>query len=610
MSKYRTHLCGELRASHVDEEVKLSGWVFRRRDHGGVVFIDLRDNNGITQVVFHPDNAGADMIENVTHMSLESVIQITGKVIKREGDQINPNMVTGEIEVDVSELTVHSKVESLPYSVADESIPEELRLKHRYLDLRTEHKHAVMHLRSDFIQHMRQTMWGMDFKEFQTPILTASSPEGARDFLVPSRLHPGKFYALPQAPQQFKQMIMVSGFDKYFQIAPCFRDEDPRADRHPLEFYQLDMEMSFVGQEEVFEKIETVTHSAFEKFKNWNGMNRKLDSIGWKRIPYAETMLKYASDKPDLRNPIEICDISDIWNRTDFAVFKGIIANGGHVRAMAAKGAAEKPRSWFDKIGGWAQKELGAPAAPGYISMKDGEFKGPLLKFLGEENTKEVFERAGAGDGDVVFFVAAKGKDLYRLAAPLRDRLAADLDLCEKDTFRFCWIVDYPLYEEEDGKIDFSHNPFSMPVGGMEAFDSDNILDIMAYQYDLVCNGYEILSGAVRNHSPEIMYKAFDLVGYNKEVVEKEFGGMLKAFKHGAPPHAGAALGIERMIMLLAGTSNIRDVIAFPANGQAQDLLMEAPSEVSFEQLRELHIRIDPKVVAAQQAEAKAAKAS
>lgn len=590
-SSYRTHSCGELRANNVGSEVKLSGWIFRRRDHGGVVFIDLRDTYGITQVVLHPSSAGEELIEMITHVSLESVIKIEGTVVARDNEQINPEMVTGEIEVDVKSLEVLSKVKSLPYALADESTPEELRLKHRYMDLRTSRMQSIMHLRSDFIASLRSRMTGLGFKEYQTPILTASSPEGARDFLVPSRMHPGKFYALPQAPQQFKQLLMVSGFDRYFQIAPCFRDEDPRADRHPLEFYQLDLEMSFVEQDDVFNVVENVVHGAFEEFKEFTGTTKTVDNIGWKRIPYKEAMLKYASDKPDLRNPIEISELSDVWLKTDFGVFKGIIEKGGAVRGMCAKGATSQPRSWFDKLGSWVQKELGAPAAPGYISLKDGEFKGPLFKFLGEENTKEVFNRCGATEGDVVFFVAAKGKDLYRVAAPIRDRIGADLDLLEKDTFKFCWIVDYPMYEMEDGKLDFSHNPFSMPEGGLKAFETDDLLEIKALQYDLVCNGYEILSGAIRNHSPEIMYEAFKHAGYSAETVDKEFGGMMKAFKHGSPPHGGSAVGIERMIMLLADTNNIRDVIAFPANGQAQDLLMDAPSEVSTEQLNELHIR-------------------
>ncbi len=600
MNTYRTNLLGQLRKENVGEEVTLSGWIYRRRDHGGVVFVDLRDNDGVTQIVFHPDHAGEDLIDQVTHMSLESVIQITGKVLAREQAQINPKMPTGEIEVDVLSMEVLSKVESLPYAIADESIPEELRLKHRYMDLRTERMHKMMHMRTDFISSLRRRMWNKDFREFHTPILTASSPEGARDFLVPSRIHKGHFYALPQAPQQFKQLLMVSGFDKYFQIAPCFRDEDPRADRHPLEFYQLDVEMSFVEQEDVFNLVEDVIGGVFDEFNGFNGDKWALDSAKWRRIPYAESMLKYSSDKPDLRNPIEICDISDIWLNTDFAVFKNIVNSGGHVRAMAAPKAAAQPRSWFDKVGSWAQKELGAAAAPGYITLKDGEFKGPLFKFLGEENTQKVFEMAGAGKGDAVFFVAAKGRDLHRIASPLRDRLGADLEVTEKEAFRFAWIVDYPMFEEtETGEIDFSHNPFSMPEGGMEALESKNPLDIMALQYDLVCNGYEILSGAIRNHRPDVMYKAFEIAGYPNSEVDAQFGGMIRAFKHGSPPHGGCALGIERMMMILMDTDNIREVIPFPANGQAQDLMMSAPSEVTQEQLRDLGIQLDPRVKAA-----------
>ena len=590
---YRTHTCDELRAANVGEEVKLSGWIFRRRDHGGVAFIDLRDNYGITQVVFHPGVAGEDMIEQVTHTSLETVITIVGKVTAREGDQVNPNMTTGDIEIDVTSLEIQGPVEQMPYNISDDSIPEEMRLKYRFLDLRTERMHNIVHLRCDFISSVRRRMGDLGFREFQTPILTASSPEGARDFLVASRLHPGKFYALPQAPQQFKQLIMVSGFDKYFQIAPCFRDEDPRADRHPLDFYQMDFEMSFTDQDEVFGVIENVVGGVFEEFKDWGDFERTMSTAPWQRIPYAEAMLKYASDKPDLRNLIEVCDISDIWERTDFGVFKNIIASGGHIRAIPAPGAAEQPRSWFDKIGGWAQKELGAPAAPGYITLKDGEFKGPLFKFLGEDNTKELFERCGMGEGDVVFFVAAKGAPLYRLVGPLRDRLGKDLNLINENEFKFAWIVDYPMFEKDDeGNIDFSHNPFSMPQGGMEAFDTEDLLDIKAWQYDLVCNGYELCSGAIRNHRPDIMYKAFEKAGYSKADVDKEFQGMINAFKHGAPPHGGAAPGIERMIMLLAGTTNIREVIMFPANGQAQDLMMAAPSEVNSAQLKDLHLAL------------------
>ncbi|MFT7432421.1 MAG: aspartyl-tRNA synthetase [Alphaproteobacteria bacterium] len=599
MNTYRTHLLGALKKENVGEEVTLSGWIYRRRDHGGVVFVDLRDNDGVTQIVFHPEHAGEKVIDEVTHMSLESVIKVTGKVLARDDAQVNPKMKTGEIEIDVISMEVLSKVESLPYAIADESTPEELRLKNRYLDLRTTRMHKMMHMRTDFMASLRKRMWAKEFREFQTPILTASSPEGARDFLVPSRIHKGHFYALPQAPQQFKQLLMVSGFDKYFQIAPCFRDEDPRADRHPLEFYQLDMEMSFVEQNDVFNLVEDVVSGVYEEFSDFTGEKWTVDTPQWKRIPFAESMLKYSNDKPDLRNPIEICDISDIWLRTEFVVFKNIIGTGGNVRAMVAPGAAAQPRSWFDKVGSWAQKELGAPAAPGYITMKDGEFKGPLLKFLGEDNTKEVFERAGAKDGDAVFFVAAKGKDLHRVASPLRDRLAADLGIVEKNVFRFAWIVDYPMFETtDDGKMDFSHNPFSMPVGGMEALENQDPLTIKALQYDLICNGYELCSGAIRNHRPEVMYKAFELAGYPNSEVDKQFGGMIRAFKHGSPPHGGCALGIERMMMIIMDTSNIREVIAFPANGQAQDLMMAAPSEVTLEQLRDLGIQLDPRVKA------------
>lgn len=590
-TRYRTHTCNQLTADDINTTVTLSGWIFRRRDHGGVVFIDLRDHNGITQLVFHPDIAGTDIIETITHTALESVISISGTVVGRDEAQINSNLPTGAIEIQVKSLEILSKVESLPYALADESIPEDLRLKHRYLDLRTQRAHDIVMLRTQFIKSLRTRMWDLGFTEFQTPILTASSPEGARDFLVPSRLHPGKFYALPQAPQQFKQLLMVGGFDKYFQIAPCFRDEDPRADRSPVDFYQLDFEMSFIEQDDIFNVIETVIGGAFDEFKNWNGYTRTFNAAPWPRITYVDTMLKYASDKPDLRNPLEIADVSDIWEQTDFGVFKGIIASGGHVRAVPAPKAADKPRSWFDGIGNWAQKHLGAPAAPGYITLKDGEFKGPLVKFLGEDLTKQAFERCGLGEGDVLFFVAAKGKDLYRVAGPLRDKLGNDLDLIDPNVFKFAFIYDYPMFEEENGKIDFSHNPFSMPQGGMEALENENPLDIKAYQYDLVCNGYELCSGAIRNHLPEVMYKAFAIAGYGPEVVEKEFGGMLRAFKNGAPPHGGAAPGIERMIMLLAGTDNIRDVIAFPANGQGEDLLMGAPSVVKPEQLKELFLQ-------------------
>ena len=606
MTVYRTHLCGELRKADVGNDVTLSGWMFRRRDHGGVVFVDLRDNNGISQIVFHPDVAGAEVIDEITHTSLETVMKITGKVVARDTAQINPNMPTGEIEIEVSSYEVIGPVDKLPYALADESIPEELRLKNRYLDLRSERMQKMMMMRSDFVADLRMRMWNKGFREFHTPILTASSPEGARDFLVPSRIHKGKFYALPQAPQQFKQLLMVSGFDKYFQIAPCFRDEDPRADRHPLEFYQLDIEMSFIEQNDVFNLVEEVIGGAFDKFNgHLTGEKWAHEQTNWVRIPYDEAMLKYASDKPDLRVNIEISDVSDVWMTTDFGVFKNIIAGGGAVRAIPAKGAAEQPRSWFDKIGSWAQKELGAPAAPGYITRKDGEFKGPLMKFLGEENTQKIFDTCGLGEGDAVFFVAAKGADLYRVANPLRLKLGEDLGLMDKAQYKFAWIVDYPMFEEaEGGRIDFSHNPFSMPEGGMEALETKNPLDIKALQYDLVCNGYEVLSGAIRNPRPDVMYKAFEIAGYPNSAVDEKFGGMIRAFKNGAPVHGGCALGIERLIMILADTDNIREVIAFPANGQAEDLMMSAPSVATMEQLKDLGLQIDPRVKAALEAKA------
>lgn len=589
---YRTHTCGALRKDQVGEDVQLAGWIYRRRDHGGVVFIDLRDNEGVTQVVFHPDIAGEAMIEEITHTSLESVIQISGKVMAREAAQINPSMVTGEIEIDVTSCTVLSKVEQMPYNISDETVPEDMRLKYRFLDLRTENMHANIHLRSDVIASLRRRMWGQGFREFQTPILTASSPEGARDYLVPSRTHPGKFYALPQAPQQFKQLLMISGFDKYFQIAPCFRDEDARADRTPGDFYQLDMEMSFATQEDIFTLNEAVLGGVFEEFCTWQGRERKMDSAPWVRIPYDEAMLKYGCDKPDLRCPLEIMDVSATFAASDFGVFKTIVQNGGHVRAIPAPGATAKPRSWFDEIGTWAQKELGAPAAPGYISWKEGEFKGPLAKFLTPEQVQGMFEQAGLKEGDVLFFVAAKGAALGKLAAPLRVRVGQDLALNEAETFRFCWIVDFPMYEldEDTGKIDFSHNPFSMPQGGLDALKNQDPLTIKAWQYDLVCNGFELSSGAVRNHEPETMYQAFELAGYTRTEVDTNFGGMVRALKHGAPPHAGFAPGIDRIVMLLADEPNIRQVIAFPFNQRGEDLLMGAPAEVSTQQLKELYL--------------------
>lgn len=591
--QYRTHTCGALTAENAGQTVTLSGWIYRKRDHGGVAFIDLRDDSGITQLVFDPEGSSADCVEKVTHLSLESVIQITGQVNKRDKGAINPNMPTGEIEIDVAELTIHSAIAQIPYNITDDTVPEDMRLKYRFMDLRTEGLHSRIHLRSDVIANIRQRMWNHGFREFQTPILTASSPEGARDYLVASRTHPGKFYALPQAPQQFKQLLMVSGFDKYFQIAPCFRDEDARADRTPGDFYQLDMEMSFVTQEDIFALNEDVLGGIFEDFRNWNGMERTMDKPAWKRIPYAESMLKYSVDKPDLRCPLEIMDVSDVFLVSDFKVFKSIVERGGHIRAIPAPKATEKPRSWFEGLGKWAQKELGAPAAPGYISWASEGFKGPLTKFLEESAIKDMFAQANIGKGDTLFFVAGKGNALHKIAAPLRVRLGEDLGLNEKDVFRFCWIVDFPMFEadEETGKLDFSHNPFSMPQGGMGALENDDPLEIKAWQYDLVCNGFELSSGAIRNHKPEVMYKAFEMAGYSNADVDARFGGMIRALKHGAPPHGGIAPGIDRIVMLLAEQKNIREVIAFPLTQRGEDLLMGAPAEAQPLQLKELFLQ-------------------
>lgn len=596
---YRTHSCAGLNAEHIDQEVKLSGWIYRRRDHGGVMFIDLRDHYGVTQVVFHPESK---LIDKVSHLSLESVIQITGKVVKREDAQINAKLPTGEIEVEVSAVEVLSKVDSLPWAIADESIPEELRLKHRYMDLRREKLHANINLRSDIIASIRKRMWDMGFREYQTPILTASSPEGARDFLVPSRLHPGKFYALPQAPQQFKQLLMMSGFDKYFQIAPCFRDEDPRADRSPGEFYQLDMEMSFVEQDDVFAVAENVLGGIFREFAGDRKVITGTDSDAFVHIPYDEALLKYGSDKPDLRNPIEITDVSDIFAASDFKAFKGVVEKGGVVRAIPAPKAAAQPRSWFDKLVGWATKDLGAGGL-GYITKtEEGEYKGPIAKFLTPEQTQEIFTKSDAGNGDVVFFMACGKRQVMDLVGPVRTRLGKDLDLLEKNVFKFCWIVDFPMYkyDEDSKKVDFEHNPFSMPQGGMEALENEDPLSIKAFSYDVVCNGFELSSGAIRNHRPDIMYKAFEVAGYTRSEVDENFGGMISAFKYGAPPHGGIAPGIDRIVMLLADVPNIREIIAFPMNQRAQDLMMGSPANVTPEQLKDLNIKvaIPPKALA------------
>ncbi|MFZ2619674.1 MAG: aspartate--tRNA ligase [Alphaproteobacteria bacterium] len=622
---YRTHTCGQLRADNAGQTVSLSGWIFRKRDHGGVAFVDMRDNFGITQLVFDPNAAAtAEIVDQVTHLSLESVIQITGKVLKRADAQINPNLPTGAIEVSVDSLTVHSAAQNMPYSITDDTAPEDMRLTYRFLDLRRDDVHNTILLRNDVVHSIRNRMWNLGFKEFQTPILTASSPEGARDFLVPSRLHPGKFYALPQAPQQFKQLLMVSGFDKYFQIAPCFRDEDARADRCPTDFYQLDLEMSFVEQEDVFKVAETVIGGVFEEFKNWNGNSRnpagRTVHPEWRHIPYNTAMAQYACDKPDLRCPLIIQDCSDIWANSEFKVFKDIVGNGGCVRMIGVKGAGTKPRSWFDTLGKWVQDDLGAPAAPGYLTIEhitqkeDLDYaadpqlpnevearatqyrvRGPLAKFLSPQQIGSLFQEAQLKNvGDTLFFVAGKFEATNKILNPLRVRLGKDCGLNETNVFKFCWIVDFPMYEKDEstGKIDFSHNPFSMPQGGLKALNEQDPLTIKAFQYDLVCNGYELISGGIRNHLPEAMIKAFDIAGLSADMVKDKFRGMWKAFHLGAPPHGGCAAGLERVVMLLAESTMVREVVAFPMTQRGEDLLMGAPSEAAPQQLKDLHIQL------------------
>lgn len=589
MSLYRTHTCGQLRKENIGETVKIAGWINRRRDHGGVAFIDLRDHYGITQVVCGPTNPH---FEKLTHLRAESVISIEGEVIAREAGTENSELGTGDIELRVVNFEVLSEVtQDLPVPVFGElEYPEDVRLRYRFLDLRRETLHKNIMLRSNIISSLRRRMNEAGFFEFQTPILTASSPEGARDFLVPSRLHPGKFYALPQAPQQFKQLIMVAGFDRYFQIAPCFRDEDARADRSPGEFYQLDIEMSFVSQDDVFAAIEPVLSGVFSEFSTW-----EADAAPFVRIPYKEAMLKYGSDKPDLRNPLIISDVTEVFKRDDvtFNAFKGTIANGGVVRAIPAPNTADKPRSFFDKLNEWARKDMQA-AGLGYITFAAGEAKGPIAKFFTPEALELLKSLSGVGENDTVFFACDAEDKAAKLAGQARNRIGDELGICEKNVYRFCWIVDFPMFEwnEDEKKVDFSHNPFSMPQGGMEALLNQDPLTINAYQYDIVCNGVELSSGAIRNHRPEIMLKAFEIAGYGAEVVEEKFGGMLNAFRYGAPPHGGLAPGVDRMVMLLADTPNIREVTMFPMNQNAQDLMMQAPSNVSNKQLRELSLRV------------------
>ncbi len=585
MNCYRTHTCGELRAADINKEVKLAGWIHRKRNLGNLCFVDLRDHYGITQCVI---DSSSDLFETVEGLRPESVIGVSGRVIARES--VNKNMPTGDIEIKVSAVEVHSRAEVLPFQVAvEDDAPEDIRLKYRFLDLRKERIHKNILLRSAVIQRSRELMREQGFTEYQTPILTASSPEGARDFLVPSRLNPGKFYALPQAPQQFKQLLMVSGFDKYFQIAPCFRDEDPRADRSPGEFYQMDMEMSFATQEDVFKVIEHTLGTIFNEFAN----GKTVDQAPYIHIPFREAMAKYGSDKPDLRNPLILQDATSFFGSSGFGVYDGLVKEGRTVKAMMVKGIAEKPRSFFDKLDAYAKEEgMGGIA---YVAFAPGGAKG-IAKLLSEEKLGELKSNYGAAEGDAVIFMVGKGVKFDKFSGRLRNKVGEELGLIDKNAFKMCWIVDFPFYEEneETGAVEFSHNPFSMPQGGMDALLNKEPLDILAYQYDFVCNGVELLSGGVRNHSPEVMYKVFELAGYGRDVVENKFGGMLNAFKFGAPPHAGSAYGVDRLIMLLLDEEVIRDVIAFPLNGKAQDLMMQAPNFVTQQQLDELHIKPVP----------------
>ncbi|OJX10158.1 MAG: aspartate--tRNA ligase [Caedibacter sp. 37-49] len=586
MHPYRTHKCHELRVEHVGSKARLSGWIHRKRDHGDLLFIDLRDHYGITQCVIEASNIHFKTLEAT---KLESVITVTGHILQRTPETTNTKMPTGAIELAIEECSIDSVADVLPLSVnSDQDFPEETRLRYRFLDLRREKMHANIVLRSQVIASIRRRMIKQGFMEFQTPILTASSPEGARDFLVPSRVHPGKFYALPQAPQMFKQLLMIAGFDRYFQIAPCFRDEDGRADRSPGEFYQLDFEMSFVTQEDVFAALEPVLHGLFTEFGN----NKVITSTPFPRITYEEAMLKYGTDKPDLRNPLIISQVNEVFEKSDFSVFSNALANGSVIRAIPAPNAAKESRKFFDNLNDWARTQ-GAPGL-GYIIFSEGTAKGPIAKFLDNTRLEQLKRLTNVQEGDAVFFVCAPQKEAEKLAGLARQKIAQDLNIIEQNCFKFCWIVDFPMFEynEDQRKIDFSHNPFSMPQGGLEALQSKDPLDIKAYQYDIVCNGYELSSGAIRNHKPEIMYKAFEIAGYTRQEVETQFSGMLNALKYGAPPHGGSAPGIDRIVMLLAEEPNLREIVAFPMNQQAQDLLMGAPSEVTQKQLEELHIRV------------------
>ncbi len=593
MNKYRTHKCNELRKEDVDKKISLSGWINKKRDHGNLLFIDLRDNYGITQCIIDKDNKYFSDLEK---MQLETVIKVEGKVVNRSKETINSEIDTGEIEVVIEQHEVLGTCKELPMPIfSDQEYAEEIRLKYRYLDLRRKKIHENIILRSKVISYIRNEMTKLGFLEFQTPILTSSSPEGARDFLVPSRLNPGKFYALPQAPQQFKQLIMVSGFDRYFQIAPCFRDEDARADRSPGEFYQLDLEMSFVEQEDVFNVVEKLMVNTFKNFST-----KKLLFDKFPKISYKEAMLKYGTDKPDLRNPLIVNDITEIFTREDvsFEIFKKLVKSGSKVRCIVTKNTKDKPRSFFDNIDKWA-KEEGASGLAYFTFEKDKDIsaKGPIGKFFSQDALVEIMKKTNCEIGDSIFMACGKQDELEKITALARDKIAKDLDLIDENIFAFCWIVDYPMFEKDEStnKIEFSHNPFSMPQGDLSEKDFENPLDILAYQYDIVCNGIELSSGAIRNHKPELMYKLFSIAGYDKNQVDEKFSGMINALSYGAPPHGGIAPGIDRIVMLLANEKNIREVTMFPMNQNAQDLMMNAPSEVNTDQLKELNLALKTK---------------
>ncbi len=587
MHPYRTHTCAQLSSAQVGETVRLSGWVHRKRDFGGLLFVDLRDHYGITQIVADADSPALAVLDR---LRVESVITIEGEVKARSADTVNPRLATGEVEVYARSITVQSASEELPLPVADEQpYPEDVRLKYRFLDLRRETLHKNIMTRVAVVSDIRARMAAVGFNEFSTPILTASSPEGARDFLVPSRIHAGKFYALPQAPQQYKQLLMVAGFDRYFQIAPCFRDEDPRADRLPGEFYQLDLEMSFVTQEEIWDTMEPVIAGTFEAFAD----GKKVTPAGqFPRIAYDDAMLKYGSDKPDLRNPLIISDVSSHFTQSGFGLFEKIVGGGGVVRVIPAPGTHEKSRKFFDEMNDWARKE--GFAGLGYVTRKGGEFGGPIAKNHGPERMAELYAELGLGENDGLFFAAGKEADAAKLAGAARIRVGDELGLIDEDAFALAWIVDFPFYEwnEDEKKVDFSHNPFSMPQGGIDALNGQDPLTLKAFQYDLVCNGYEIASGSIRNHMPETMVKAFEIVGLSKADVEERFGGMYRAFQYGAPPHGGMAAGVDRIVMLLCGVKNLREISLFPMNQRAEDLLMGAPSPAEPRSLRELHLRV------------------